>query len=49
METLIILGLCGIAGIFAGHKYQRNQMKQDYADYISNRIVYDTSEMNSND
>jgi hypothetical protein len=49
MEVLIVLSVLGIAGIFAGHRYQRNQMKQDYAEYMANRIVFDTSEMNSND
>ncbi len=43
MEILIILAILGIVGIFAGHKYQRNQMQRDYADYMANRIVFETS------
>ena len=47
METLIILAALGIAGIFAGSRYQRNQMKQDYAEYMANRIVFETSAVNA--
>jgi hypothetical protein len=49
MEILIVLSVLGIAGIFAGHRYQRNQMRLDYAEYMANRIVFDTSEMNSDE
>lgn len=49
MEMLILFAIAGIAAIFAGSYVQRKQMKQDYAEYMANRITFDTSEMNSND
>ncbi len=43
MVTILGIWVVYNVAILAGHRYQLNQIKQDYADYVANRIVFQTS------